>query len=99
MGKEELIVIGINLSIVLVAYFLIYPKCCKHNGYKIAFFDFLSSGISLLIVGTIYWNTGEEFNIIFSNVNWAWFTTITYVFIESPIMYWYYKKHDIWNSM
>ena len=95
MENAELGVFLLNLVIVLVAYFLVYPKIAGSDINKISLNDIFASGISLGIVGSVYWGTEHQFNAIFMSVNWFWFTLITYAIIEVPIMIWYFKKHNI----
>lgn len=98
MNNPELFVVVLNVSIITIAYFLVYPKFCGSDGNKIAVNDIFASSISLLIVGSMYWGSGIEFNLIFTDVNWFWFTLITYMIIEIPLMLWYFKKHDVWST-
>ncbi|WP_028774438.1 hypothetical protein [Shewanella waksmanii] len=95
MDSPELSIIFLNLVIVLVAYLSIYPKLAGNNFNKISFYDIFISGFSLLVVGFNYWGSGHEFNLLVSNVNWFWFTLVTYGAIETPIAIWYFKKHKI----
>lgn len=98
MKSPELIVLAINIIVILIAYFLVYPKYCGSDINKIAINDMLASGIPLLSAGTIFWGTGHEFSLLFFSVNWFWFTLLTYAIIEMPLMFWYAKKHNVWSS-
>ena len=95
MGNVEILVIALNLVIVLVAYLSVYPKLAGNNLNRISFFDIFASGLALIIVGSKYWGTGQEFSLIFTQVNWFWFTLITYATIEVPVMLWYFTKNKI----
>lgn len=92
MDSPELSIIFLNLVIVLVAYLSIYPKLAGNNFNKISFYDIFTTGFSLLVVGFNYWGSGYEFNLLVSNVNWFWFTLVTYGVIEIPVAIWYFKK-------
>lgn len=91
----ELLVLGLNAVVVLVAYFSIYPKVAGSDFTKIAFYDFFCSGFALLVVGLSYWGSGIEFDLLLIKVNWFWFTLATYALIEIPICLWYIKKHKV----
>lgn len=98
MSDAEFIVIAVIIVIVFAAYFGVYPKYCGSNGYRIAAFDLLLSGMALLISGTLFWDSGESFSLLLFSVNWFVFTFVVYLLIESPIAFWYYKKHNVWDS-
>ncbi|WP_444902142.1 hypothetical protein ACJJIG_04090 [Microbulbifer sp. SSSA007] len=98
MKEPELIVILLNLVIVLIAYFMIYLKLAGADGNKLAISDIFTSGISIIIAGTLFWNSGQEFNALFFKLNWFWFTLFTYAAIEIPLMLWYYKRNNVWES-
>jgi len=95
MASPELAIILLNLSIILLAYFSIYPKLAGNSFHKISIYDLFTSGFALLVVALNYWGSGHEFNLLIANTNWFWFTLITYVAIEVPIMLWYFKKYKI----
>ena len=95
MESPELSILALNLIIVLVSYLSIYPKLAGNDLKKITFLDILSSGFALLVVGLNYWGSGHEFNILINNVNWFWFTLISYFLMEVPVMLWYFKKQNV----
>jgi hypothetical protein len=99
MDNPEIFVISLNSLVILMAYFLIYPKFCGANGNKIAMNDLVATGIVLVISGTNFWGSGQSFSLLFISANWFWFTLITYAAIEIPLMLWYFKKHDVWASL
>lgn len=96
MSNYELGIIALNSVILLVAYLSIYPKVAGYDINKVALFDIIASGLSLLIVGVKYWGTGQEFNLAFMQlgiqVNWFWFTLISYSLLEVPIAFWYFRR-------
>jgi hypothetical protein len=97
MENPELFIVLLNIAVITIAYFYVYPRFCGSNGNKIAVNDFIATGIPLLIVGLIYWGAKVEFNLIFTTVNWFWFTLATYFILEIPLMLWYFKKHYVWE--
>ena len=99
MANPELIIICLNTVVILAAYLVIYPKVAGADGSKIAINDAIASVICLVVAGSLFWETGQNFNIIFTNVNWFWFTILSYAAIEIPFMIWYYNKHDVWKSL
>ena len=95
MESPELLILALNLIIVLVSYLSIYPKLAGDDFKKITFLDTLSSGFALLVVGLHYWGSGHEFNLLVNDVNWFWFTLVSYLVIEIPVMLWYFKKQNV----
>lgn len=98
MQNPEMILLGINILIICVAYFLIYPKFCGSNGHKVAINDLLASIAALTAAGSLFWGSGQRFSLLFLSLNWFWFTLLTYAVIEIPFMLWYFKKYDVWKS-
>ena len=97
MESPELAVILINLVIVLVAYLWIYPRFAGSNGAKISQNDIVASAVSLLVVGSVYWGSGQEFNALVMTLNWLWFTVLSFIVIEIPVAVWYYRKYDVFH--
>lgn len=95
MDSPEFAIILLNLFIILVAYFSIYPKLAGNNFNKISFYDLFASGFAFLVVGVNYWESGYQFNLLITNTNWFWFTLVIYGAIEIPIMFWYFKKQKV----
>lgn len=98
MVSPEVIILCLNVAVILLAYFVVYPKLCGSNGYRIAVNDLLASGTVLLVSGVLYSGSGYEFSFFLFSTNWFWFSILTYAAIELPIMLWYYNKHHVWGS-
>lgn len=98
MQQPELIVIAMNVVIVLAAYLLVYPRYCGADAYKIALNDFIATVISLGLAASMFWGSDVAFNAILGELNWFWFTLVTFLFLEIPFMLWYYTKHKIWQQ-
>lgn len=89
--SAELSIMLLNAVIILIAYVWVYPKLAGKNINKVAVFDCVTSGLALVIVAKKYWGQGVEFNFLQFEVNWFWFTLISYSIIEIPIALWYFK--------
>lgn len=98
MQNHELTILTINAIIILIAYFIIYPKYCGSNGNKIAVHDLIALCVVLFVSGSLFWGSGLEFSLFGFSPNWFWFCAITYALMETPFMLWYFKKHDVWSS-
>ncbi|KZN32573.1 hypothetical protein N474_18405 [Pseudoalteromonas luteoviolacea CPMOR-2] len=93
--SPELSIIILNAAILLIAYFIIYPKYAGNDFRKISVQDFIASMISLGVVGSVYFGTGVKFSLVLFDVTWPWFTLISFTLIELPIFYWYAKRHNV----
>ncbi len=92
MTNVELAIMALNLTIIVVAYFSIYPKVAGYDVKKVVWCDLLASLLALLIVGYKYLGTGQEFDLLLWQVNWFWFTIISYSLIEIPVALWYFRR-------
>lgn len=95
MGNHELIIIILNVVIVCIAYFIVYPRVAGSDFRKFVINDLFVSSISLAIAGCLFWNTGREFSVVVTTVNWFWFSILTYVALEIPFSMWYAKKFKV----
>ena len=95
MLQPEIAVIALNIIIVLFAYLFLYSRTAGSNYARVALFDLLATGTSLVIVGSVYFGSETEFSLLMARVNWFWFTVITCFVIEIPMMNQYFKKHGI----
>ena len=91
----EITILIINLTFILVSYLLIYPEWAKDDINKIMKLDIFFSLLSMIVVGLIFWNSNNSFNIFITTVNWFWFYLITYFIIESWFFAWYKKKYNV----
>jgi hypothetical protein len=88
----ELPIILLNVVIIILAYLVFYPKQAMTDINKIAYYDLFMSGLALFIVGLKYWGVDQAFSLFVIEVNWFWFTLITYTLIEIPVLLWNFRK-------
>lgn len=96
MLSGELQILLINLAIVVMAYFVVYPRFCGADLHKILVNDAIATVVALLVAGSLFAGGDERFTLLFGEVNWFWFTLLTYFLIETPFMLWYFKRYGIW---
>ncbi|HEX7027164.1 MAG TPA: hypothetical protein VF268_07965 [Gammaproteobacteria bacterium] len=96
--KPELIVITVNAVLILLAYFVFYPRAVGSDGNKMAFYDAFITVLSLIIAGVLFWGSGQRFDMLILRVNWFWFALITYFLMELPLVWWYCKKYNVWST-
>ena len=92
----ELSIILLNVTILLLAYTWLYPKIAGKNLQKVAQFDFLVSALPLIIVASKYWGLAIVFDFLSYQLNWFWFTLLSYSLIEIPIAIWYFST--LWRK-
>jgi hypothetical protein len=92
MTYFELPIILLNIIIILLAYLWFYPKTVGSDLNKIALYDFFVSGLAVLVVGMKYWGTGQDFYLFGWEMNWFWFTLLSFTLIEIPVLLWYLRK-------
>ncbi|MBU2893487.1 hypothetical protein KO495_09175 [Colwellia sp. D2M02] len=91
----ELPIIVLNLVIILLAYLWFYPTSVGNNINKIAWYDCFVSGLALLVVGFKYWGSGQVFSLLGWEMNWFWFTLLSFTLIEIPILLWYFRQYPL----
>ncbi len=89
--SAELSIILLNAVIIAIAYAWVYPTTAGKNINKVALFDCVASGLAIVIVANKYWGKGIEFNSLLFELNWFWFTLLSYSVIEIPIALWYFR--------
>ncbi|MBC54260.1 MAG: hypothetical protein CMQ34_10560 [Gammaproteobacteria bacterium] len=94
-----MVILGLNAAVAALAYFFVYPKFCGANGWRIAANDLLATATVVIVSGVLYAGTGVAFNFLFFSTNWFWFALLSYLVIETPLMLWYFNKHDVWRSL
>lgn len=98
MFTPEIIILSVNVTVALLAYFFAYPTLCGDNLTRIAANDLMATGTVLLVAGILYAGHDHEFSLLLFSVNWFWFALLTYAAIETPLMIRYFNKHDVWKS-
>lgn len=91
----ELSILILNIVILAMAYLVVYPKTVGGNLNKLLVNDIIASLTALLVAGSVFWGSDYQFNLIVTNLNWFWFTLLTYAVLEIPLMLWYLKKYNI----
>jgi hypothetical protein len=91
----EINIILINLIVLVTAYGLIYPFFFKNDFFQIIIQDGIALAITLFIVGSVYFKSGQLFNLFFMKISWFWFTLITFVLLELAFFTYYTKKSKV----
>jgi hypothetical protein len=99
MLKYEFIIILINILLLSFTYLWFFQKVAGNDIKKLSIYDLLTSLISLMISGFLFWESGIEFTLFVVDMNWFWFTFVTYFIVEIPIALWYFKKYDVFKTL
>ena len=89
--SAEFTIILLNAVIIIIAYVSVYPKLVGKNLNRVALFDCLASGSALVIVANKYWGTDASFDFLIAELNWFWFTLLSYSIIEIPVALSYFR--------
>jgi hypothetical protein len=89
--SAELTILLLNLVIIIITYLSVYPKIAGKNINKVAVYDCVASGLAIIIVASKYWGMGVQFEFLFIELNWFWFTLVSYSVIEVPVALWYFR--------
>lgn len=88
----EFSIVLLNAVIIVIAYLWVYPKLAGKDINKVALYDCVASGLALIIVASKYWGTVTQFYFLSMQLNWFWFTMLSYGVIEIPIALWYFRE-------
>ena len=94
MAPESL-VLTINLTIASIAYFIVHPRTAGADLHRLTVSDLGASMASVLVCGSLFWDSGVEFSVLFATLNWFWFAVLSYFVIELPFALWYMKRYGL----
>ncbi|PAV26685.1 hypothetical protein C8D92_102469 [Tamilnaduibacter salinus] len=94
----EAAVLLLNVAVIVVAYGLVYPAFAAGNLRRLAVNDLVATAIPLTVVGSVFWGTDESFNALVIDLNWFWFTLLTFFAIEAPFMVWYFRRYQVFDD-
>lgn len=97
--QPEIIILSLNFIIVCIGYLWVYPRVAGANLNKITLNDLIASITSLIVAGSLFWDSAYEFSLLFTSVNWFWFTLLTFLLIEIPFALWYLKRYKVIDKL
>ncbi|MEH6453068.1 MAG: hypothetical protein V7782_08520 [Psychromonas sp.] len=95
INNPELLLLALNVSVLVLIFCYVYPKYCGANINKLLSNDVIATTTILVISGSLFWGTGQVFNLLIMSVNWFWFSLISYLIMEIPFALYYMKKYKI----
>ena len=91
----ETLLLALNGIILLLTYFLIYPRMVGADINKLMQSDLLATATSVIVAGFLFWGTNHPFDLLFGQVNWFAFSVVTFLLMEVPFALWYLKTFDV----
>ncbi len=93
--SPELLVLLVNALAAAIAYFVVCPIFSGASLQKVMLNDLIASCVALFIVGNMFWETDQAFDLVLFKANWFWFSLICYSVVELPLFFWYCRKYNI----
>jgi hypothetical protein len=92
---QEIVVIFIILTAIAIAYLWIYPQFVGNHVKRMQIYDVVISLAAFVVVAAIYMGDDLKFTFIFFETNWAIFTVLCGVVLETPLFFWYLKARGL----
>ncbi|WP_458792340.1 hypothetical protein [Yoonia sp. MH D7] len=91
----EATILLVNAIFLAFAYLWVYPNLTPITIARAMRYDLIISAACLTVAGLLFWGTGTPFRMVFFNSNWAVFSIVTLLIMETPLFFWFAKKHDL----
>lgn len=83
------------IACLAVAYFMLYPALRPRHVSRMGLYDLGVTGMILLINGWLFWGTGTRFSLWLFQTNWAVYSIVISLLIETPLALWYIKRNGM----
>lgn len=93
--SPELILLIVNAVFMAYAYLWAYPALPEKTLSAIMTRDLAISLAALLVAAALFWGSGVRFRLVFFDTNWFVFSILTLFIMETPLFFWFAKKHGI----
>ncbi|MGJ8622338.1 MAG: hypothetical protein ACSHW1_06130 [Yoonia sp.] len=93
--SPEAQILILNGVILGVAYLGIYPSLAQKTLSRIMTVDLVLSVIAVGVAGALFWGRDITFTFLFFEVNWAVFSIVTLMAMETPLFLNFAKRHGI----
>ena len=93
--SPEIVLLILNGVILILEYFLIFPRTVGNNISKLMQSDLLATVTYVIVAGFLFWRTNHQFDLLVGVVNWFLFSVVTFLLMEVPFALWYLKKFDV----
>lgn len=91
----ELIILLLDAVLIVFCYQLLYPRQVGNSRKRLIINDTIATGVALMVAGSVYAGSEQMFLLLVVEVNWFWFTLITYSLMELPFAMRYMHRHNM----
>ncbi len=91
----EAVILLVNAIFLAFAYLWVYPNLTTKTTALVMRYDLIISVACITVAGLLFWGTGTRFRLIFFSSNWAVFSIVTLLVMETPLFVWFARKHDL----
>ena len=98
MESPETFILLTNATILLCAYFIVYPRFAGSDLNRLALNDLAANAIAIAVAGFAFFGTGPRFDLMFLEVGWFGFTVGTFLLMELPLFVWYARRYGLSGS-
>lgn len=92
---NELLVVFFVLATITFAYLFVYPKYCGENVKLMAWLDVAFTTVPIGLAALVFWESNPVFRFIFFDTNWFFFTVLTILIIELPVLWFYLRARGL----
>ena len=93
--SPEIVLLILNGVILILAYFLIYPRTVGNKISNLMQSDLLATATSVIVAGFLFWGANHQFDLLIGEVNWFLFSIVTFLLMEVPFALWYLRSLDV----
>jgi len=98
LESPETFILLTNATILLCAYFIVYPRFAGSDLNRLALNDLAANAIAIAVAGFAFFGTGPRFDLMFLEVGWFGFTVGTFLLMELPLFVWYARRYGLSGS-
>lgn len=91
----ELTILLLDAVLIVFCYQLLYPRQVGNSRLRLIMNDAVATVVALLVAGSVYAGSEQTFLLLVIEVNWFWFTLITYSVMELPFAMRYMRRHNM----
>ena len=95
MDSPETFILFTNATILLCAYFIVYPRFAGSDLNRLALNDLAANAIAIAVAGFAFFGTGQRFDLLFVEVGWFGFSVVTFLLMELPLFVWYARRSGL----
>jgi len=95
----EIQILGVNAAVMVIAYFIVYPRFGGDDLKRIAWLDLAIGLMTLGILAPFNWGSENNYTLLPNwDVSWWIFAIVTYGVIELPLFTTYLSRRGLWSS-